>query len=152
MASDASQSAHQNESEGQPVKKKMGRPKKEVDMKRLRAFMANYPTEENTCLFFEISIKTLCKWIQKEEGLTFSKFREKYMIATRHMLVQKALHRATEQNSDRMLELCLKNLNGWNGTNDPPTPPAVISLQYSLDVPPDHPKKERDVTPTTESA
>lgn len=150
MASDASQSAPQQLNKDGTPRKKNGRHKKHADIDRLKAFMASYPTEENTCLFFETSSKTLFRQIKKETGLTFVQFREKYMIHTRHTLIQKALHRATQQNSDRMLELCLKNINGWNGTNDAPSTHAPIQLMYSLDVPPEHPVPPRDVTPEKE--
>lgn len=148
MASDASQSATEDNLtlDGRTPKKKAGRPRKTVDMKKLAMFMANYPTEENTCLFFDITMKTLSRQIKQETGLTFSQFREKHIINTRHVLVQKALYRALEKESDRMLELCLKNLNGWNGSTEQTGAVPNIILQYSLDTPPPKPEP-RDVTP-----
>lgn len=155
MASDASQSANEKKSTVEdilPKKNKGGRPPKILDMKKLAAFMANYPTAENTALFFEISVKGLYRQIKKETGLSFDQFREKNLIQTRHTLVQKALFRAIQQDSDRMLELCLKNINGWNSTSEPNVPVPAIILQYSLDVPPEIPEPPRDVTPPAESA
>lgn len=149
MASDASQSAPseiKSPEDRAPKKSKGGRPRKTLDMDKLAAFMANYPTAENTALFFDISLKTIYREIKRETGLSFDQFREKHMMKTRHILVQRALYRAIQKESDRMLELCLKNLNGWNGTNDPIVAQPTVILKYSLEAPPPLPPP-RDVTP-----
>lgn len=151
MASDASQSAQSTRlTDGQP-KIKTGRPKKTVDMDRLKAFMACYPSEENAALFFDMHIKTLNMIIKRETGLTFAQFREKYVIHTKHTLVQMALHRALKDKSDRMLEMCLKNIAKWDGTYDPVQQAPIIQLNYSLEAPPALPEP-KDVTPKKEPA
>lgn len=150
MASDASQSA-KVKSKDQPEAKpaKMGRPSADINIDQLKAFMANYPTEESTALFFGTSSRTIRKRIRDEFDMTYLQFREKHMLHTRHNLIQKALHRALVQSSDRMLEMCLRNLNDWDKNRDIQNEPQqIIQLQYSLDKAPDL----KDVTPKAEDS
>lgn len=156
MPSDGTQSGNSEEwySRPPPVprdqrkrKKPMGRPKAIEDIKKLEAFMSVYPTLKSTATFFGVSPNTVERHIKLNYGTTFSEFRERFMLKTRHALVQKALHRALVDNSDRILEMCLKNVAGWDsaGSNVNLEAP-VIQLQYNLDGPAPTPQI-RDVEP-----
>lgn len=150
MASDASQSAN-----SEPRKKtnspnqteRVGGRPPAIDMKKLEAFMSVYPTLETTAQFFGVTSRTIERHIKRSHKCGFVEFREKFISNLKHNLVQKALHRAMIENSDRMLEMCLKNVVGWDGTGAAmPTTPPAIQLQYNLDTPPALPQP-RDVTP-----
>lgn len=109
--------------------------------------MCNYPSAESCKLFFQVGDKTLYRYIKRNYGLTFDQFRERYMLQTRHALIQTALSKALQKGSDRMLELCLKNFCGWDGTGQTiAVSQPVIQLRYSLDTPA-HTIPAIDVTP-----
>jgi hypothetical protein len=104
--------------------------------------MWTYPTAEVTARFFDTGTQTLYRWIKRHYGLTFDEFRDKNLSQTKHTLVQKALDMALTHSNVRALELCLRNLCGWDAESAQMSPErTAITLRYSLDTP-------RDVTPS----
>ena len=55
-----------------PPKKKMGRPKKEIDQKAFEGLCGLQCTKDEICEFLEISSKTLNKWCKEIYKQTFS--------------------------------------------------------------------------------
>jgi lysyl-tRNA synthetase class II len=140
MASDASQSAEptprRKTNSSNQTDRVGGRPPV-IELKKLEAFMSVYPTLETTARFFNTTTKTVERTIRRNYKATFVQFRERFITNLKHNLVQKALHRAMVEDSDRMLEICLKNVVGWDGTGSASTvEKPVIQLQYNLDAPP----------------
>ena len=113
---------------------------KDLNKEQMKALMRMNPTLEDTAAFFEVSARTIDRFLKKHFGVTFVEFREQNMVHTRLSLIRKALHRA-ENGSDTMLIFCLKNLCGWSdkkeiiGSDSSP-----ITIQYK-------PKSQRDDQP-----
>jgi len=92
--------------------KKMGRPKKEINLEQLKALMRLKPTQKDTAAFFECSEDVIERRIKAEFGCSFADFRDQNMVHTRFSLIRKAIQKA-EGGDNCMLIFCLKNLCGW---------------------------------------
>jgi 23S rRNA C2498 (ribose-2'-O)-methylase RlmM len=130
----------------QPRKTRKVRPY--VDIKKLERLMYMNPILDEVCYYFDTTADHIAELIDHNHGLTFAEFRNKFRFQLKKVLQDKAVHRALEENSDRMLEICLRNINGWDTTNEQ-RQAAVINLQYNLDSPPEH--NVKDVTPSDSS-
>jgi len=130
----------------QPTRKAR-KPRPYVDLKKLERLMNMNPTLVQTCYFFDTNEDHIEELIHLNYGYTFAEFKAKFRTHLSKILVDTALSRAldNERRSDKMLELCLQNIVGWNGQSESTSRGAVINLQYNLNEPPEHSVK--DVTP-----
>lgn len=87
------------------------RPRKEIPHEQLKALCRMKPSKKDCAAFFECSEDTIEKRCMEYEGLTFTAFRDKYMVHTRFDLIRKALKQA-ERNPAIMI-FCLKNICKW---------------------------------------
>lgn len=108
----------------------------EIDKPKLENLMRLKPTLEDTAAFFEVSARTIERFIRTEYDLTFVEFRQQRMVHTRHALVRKALEKALK-GDNTMLIFCLKNLCGWSDKQDISAngDGININLNYKLDEP-----------------
>lgn len=119
-----------------------------VDIKKLERLMYMNPILDEVCYYFDTTPEHIAELIHLNHGLTFAEFRDKFRFHLKKALQDKAVHRALEENSDRMLEMCLRNINGWE-SGEASQGATVINLRYNLDEPPKHELK--DVTPSDSS-
>jgi AraC-like DNA-binding protein len=89
----------------------MARPKLEITYEQLKALCRMKPTKKDCAAFFNCSEDTIEKRCAEYEGLSFTAFRDKYMVHTRFDLIRKALKQA-EKNPATMI-FCLKNICKW---------------------------------------
>ena len=93
--------------------KNAGRPTA-IDIEELRKFMELAPwTLEEVASNFDISEDAVIDNIKRYYNKTFPVYRNGRLVKTRSSLLRKALHRALVENSDKMLEHCLRELCGW---------------------------------------
>lgn len=83
-----------------------------INPAQLKALMRLKPTLEDTAAHFEVSTRTIERFIKKNFKLTFVEFRNQNMVHTRHGLIRKAIEKALS-GDNTMLIFCLKNLCGW---------------------------------------
>lgn len=96
-----------------------GRKPIKLDHDQLKKLMQFKPTVAMTAGFFDVSKKTIERFIDAEfDGMTFLEFREHYMANTKLKLIQLAMKRA-ENGSDDMLKYCLNNMCGWSYNPEP---------------------------------
>lgn len=88
-----------------------GRPRKEIDLEKLKLFMRLNPSKEEASYFFEVSPDTIERRVREAFDLTYEVFREQQMVHTRSKLITRALDQA--ERDKIMLIFCLKNLCGW---------------------------------------
>lgn len=96
-------------------KKKAGQPTVDdkIDVKKLKNLMQFKPTLAMTAGHFDVSKKTIERFIDREfNGMTFSEFREHYMANMKLKLIQVAMRMALNGNTD-MLKYCMNNMCGW---------------------------------------
>jgi hypothetical protein len=99
----------------------MGRPPTvEINDKKLKALMNLKPSLEDCATLFDVSAKTIQRYIKDNYGETFVQFRDKNMVTTRHALVRKAMSMALDKENPNvtMLIFSLKNLAGWSDKQD----------------------------------
>ena len=84
------------------IKKKMGRPKIEVDLSQLEAFCQVLCTKEEISLFLGASLTTLDRRIKESTGLTFEGFYKKYSMGGK-MSLRRAQYKAAIDGNATML-------------------------------------------------
>jgi len=89
------------------------------EMKKL---MRMSPTIYDTAAFFECAKTTIEDEIKLRTGLTFSEFRDQFMVHTRMGLKRKCIEKAM-QGDNTMLIWCTKNICGWEEK-----PQAVVEI------------------------
>lgn len=87
------------------------RPRKNIPHEQLKAICRLKPTKKDVAAFFDCSEACIEDRCKEYEELSFSAFRDKYMVHTRFDLVRKALKMA--EKNPAMMIFCLKNLCGW---------------------------------------
>ena len=121
--------------------KKMGRPRKTIDMDVVEAACQFNATCDQVvevlaakgCL---VSKNSIVRAVKSMHNMTFEEFRDKKVDLTRLKLVQKAVNMALNHNNVTMLIFCLKNLCKWSdkpaeGFEDAPD----IILNYRIEKP-----------------
>jgi hypothetical protein len=84
-----------------------------IEIKKLKDLMKFKPTLAMTAGHFDVSKKTIERFIDREfEGLTFKEFREHNMANVKVALINKAITMALHGNTD-MLKYCINNMCGW---------------------------------------
>ena len=93
----------------------MARPPKmtEEKIRQLKAICRLKPTMEDCAAFLDVSPSTVEKWIKRENGISFSEFREQNMVHTRFMIIREILEQCKKGNT-AMLIYASKNLCGWS--------------------------------------
>lgn len=76
------------------IKKKMGRPKIELDLEQLNKFMRLMPNLKDTAHFFDVSEDTIHLRIKEEYGITFTEFRDKNAVHSRMGIKRKMIEKA----------------------------------------------------------
>ena len=115
---------------------KMGRPEKPVTIDDLKKLMQFKPTLRTCAGYFDVNETTIENRIKEHyPDYTFSEFRDKYMSNVRVSLVQKALKKALEDNSNTMLIFCLKNICQWSDNNAVDVTPGeggIVNVTYKV--------------------
>lgn len=125
-------------------KNKGGRPPVEIDIPKLKGLLRLKPTLADTAAFFEVSERSIERFIDKNFHCTFVEFRDQNMVHTRLNLIRKAISEATKDKPNTaMLIFCLKNLCGWKDNLDPGDDDSKNNKQFILayEVPPKAKKK-----------
>ena len=95
----------------------MARPKAVIDEQKLKALMRLKPSLKDTAAFFEVSDRTIERFIETTFKTGFMEFREQHMVHTRLNIVRKAVEKA-QSGDNTMLIFCLKNLCDWRDRDD----------------------------------
>jgi AraC-like DNA-binding protein len=93
-------------------KRKGGMPAFTLDQHKLKELMRLKPSLSDTAAIFDCSNRTIERYIDKHFEMTFTEFRERHMVHSRHRLIRMAMERA--ETSDTLLIFCLKALCGWS--------------------------------------
>jgi len=83
-------------------KKKMGRPKIEIDFNQLQAFCQVLCTKEEICLFLGVSLTTLDRRIEELTGQTFEVFYKKHSTGGK-MSLRRAQYKSALEGNPTML-------------------------------------------------
>lgn len=98
---------------------KAGTPAFTLDQVKLKELMRLKPTLEDTAAIFDCYPRTIQRYIEKHFACTFTEFRDRHMVHTRHALIRMAIDRA--KTSDTILIFCLKALCDWSDRSGPST-------------------------------
>ena len=100
-------------------KKYQGRPIKFTNdkLEELKKFMEINPTIRDTAAFFDCGVQTLVDNIRHHFDMTFSEFKEAYLVKTKYKLAMTALDMAYAGDVT-MLIFCLKNFNKWKDKHE----------------------------------
>ena len=115
------------------LKKKMGRPKKEIDQKAFEGLCGIQCTRQEVCQFFDISDKTLDKWCKATYGKTFSVIFSQKRVAGKVSLRRNMF--ALSKTSAAMSIFMCKN---WLGMKDKPdgdevSEPLPVSITIQVE-------------------
>ena len=110
-----------------------GRPKKIINAKQLEGVCRLMATLQEAADHFEVSKKTIERFIRDEFDLSFGVFRTRCMTGVKFSLRQQALERRNK--SDDMLKFCLKNIDGWRERTESQNTNTNnnINLNYKLE-------------------
>lgn len=90
---------------------KMGRPKVDIDLDKLKALMRLSPNQAETANFFECSLDTIERLIRKHFDCTFAEFRDKNAVHTRMGIKRKMIDKALSGDNTMLIWLS-KNMLG----------------------------------------
>lgn len=107
--------------------KKMGRPRKEIDLVQFEKLCGLQCTLAEIAGFFECSEDTIENWCKREQGQTFSEIYKKYSVNGK-LTLRRNMLRLSEKNASVAIFLA-KN---WLGMSDNVEVKADTSLMQTL--------------------
>ena len=114
----------------EPVKRKMGRPRKEIDQKQFEAMCGYQCTLEEICGILGVEDDTLNKWCKETYGCTFSEvFREKRSMGC--MSLRRAHFKLAQTNATMAIFLG-KNYLGQKDSTDVEFNPESLAKAREL--------------------
>lgn len=114
----------------EPVKRKMGRPRKEIDQKQFEAMCGYQCTLEEICGILGVEDDTLNKWCKETYGCTFSEvFREKRSMGC--MSLRRAQFKLAQTNATMAIFLG-KNYLGQKDSTDVEFNPESLAKAREL--------------------
>ena len=93
-----------------------GRQRKEINEEELYKLLVIQCTEEECAFFFDCSVDTISRWVEREKGVKFAVFASK-LRGMGKINVRRALFQQINKGHPRLIEFACRTILGMNEDN-----------------------------------